>query len=114
MESGQAVQTTGAFAGKAAFFKLAAGGRAPFVNTANGFFTGFAIKRCATRRAVVGATHAAGVFGDGCGQTGRHSTAAFFVFEHGKIHSEAHAASAASGARAHGFGAFSRCWRVRR
>ena len=90
------------FASRAAFFKFAAGGRAPFVNATDGFFAGLAIKGCATRRAVVGATHAAGVLGDGRGQTGGHIAAAFFVFVHRKIHPKARAASAAGGALAHG------------
>jgi aminomethyltransferase len=50
---------TGLFASRAAFFKLTAGRGTPLVNAANGFFTGLAIKGCATWRAVVGAAHAA-------------------------------------------------------
>ena len=90
------------FAGRAAFFKFTAGRGPPFVDAANGFFTGLAIERSTARWAVVGATHAAGVFGDGRGQPGGHVTAAFFVFVHRKVHSKAHAASAASGAVGHG------------
>ena len=89
------------FAGRAAFFKFAAGGGPPFVDAANGFFTGFAIERGAARWAVVGAAHAAGVLGDGRGEPSGHIAAAFFVFEDGKVHAKADAASATSGAVGH-------------
>ena len=89
------------FTGGAAFFKFTAGRRPPFVNAANGFFTRFAMKRCAARRAVVSAAHAADVLGDGRSQPGWHIAAAFFVLEYGKVHPKAHAASAAGGAGGH-------------
>ena len=89
------------FASGAAFFKLTAGRGSPFVNAANGFFARFAVERGAARRAVVRAAHAAGVLGDGRGQTSGHIAATFFVFVDGKIHPKADAASAAGGALAH-------------
>ena len=89
------------FAGWAAFFKFTTRGGPPFVDAANRFLARFAIKRCATRWAVVGAAHAAGVFCDGRGQSSGHIPAAFFVFVHGKVHPKAHAASAAGGAVGH-------------
>ena len=88
-------------AGRAAFFKLTAGRWPPFVDAANGFFTGLAIERGAARWAVVGAAHAAGVLGDGCGEPSGHIAATFFVFVDRKIHPKAHAAGAASGAVGH-------------
>ena len=89
------------FASGAAFFEFAAWRWAPFVDAANGFFAGFAIQRRAARRAVVGAAHAAGVFGEGGGQACGHIATAFFVFEDREIHAKAHAASAAGGAVGH-------------
>jgi hypothetical protein len=95
------VAATGLIAGGAAFFKFTAGRGAPFVDAANGFFAGLAIERGAARRAVVGAAHAAGVFGDGRGQACGHIAATFFVFVHRKVHPKADAASAAGGAGRH-------------
>ena len=68
----QALSLSGPRASVAAFGKFSARGGAPFVNAAQGLLTRFAVQRGAARWAVVGAAHAAGVFGDGRGQTGGH------------------------------------------
>ena len=77
--SDQTVALARSGTGFAAFFELAAGRGAPFVNAAARLLANAAPQRRAARRAVVGAAHAAGVFGDRIGQARRHGAAAVLV-----------------------------------
>ena len=77
----QTLPMPGPLAGFAAFGKFPARGGAPFVDAAQGLFTGFAVQRGAAGRAVVGAAHAAGVLGHRSGQALGHRAATFFIFK---------------------------------
>ena len=82
-------------AGLAAGRKLAAGRRAPFINTACGLLAHRAGQRRAARLGVVRAAHAAGVVIDFVRQPCRHAPPVDFRFIDRKINAKTGAAGAA-------------------